>query len=196
MNKRRILSLLIVLALLVSVIPCGRASAAYLYFYQKKVEQGRTVKVYLYSYFGKKKPKWSLSNKKAKIVSKGKKWCKIKAKKAGSVYLKCKIGKKTYKKRISIGAKSKVTYANYNSLYQGMTLSQVINKLGMYEEVDSSITHTEQEYREILELQREEGGWEDYLYREKIEYKWQNPYDGHRVYATFYDGILREKNYY
>ena len=196
MNKRRVTSLIIALSIIMSAIPCGKANAAYLYSYQKKIEQGKTVKVYLYSYYGNKKTKWSLSNKKANIVSKGKKWCKIKAKKIGSVYLKCKIGKKTYKKKVVIGAKSKVTYTNYKDIHQGMSLFQVINKLGKYKEVYSSYTHTEEEYQDILRWQSEEGGWEDSLYREQIEYKWENPYNGHTIYATFNDGILLEKRYY
>lgn len=161
-----------------------------------KIENGSTAKINLYFYYGKTKVKWSVSNKKAKIISKGKKWCKIKAKKPGTVYVKCKIGKKTYKKKITIKPKSKVTYGNYDLLYAGMTYDEVADIIGYYDDISYSEMHTQEEYEQYYQWNLEDGGgWEKYLYYEQIRYVWRNPWNYHYIYCTFNDGVLVEKSY-
>ncbi len=54
-----------------------------------------------------KKVKWSTSNKNIKIVSKSNKQAKIKGVKKGTSYLNAKVGKKTYKCKVTITTKSK-----------------------------------------------------------------------------------------
>lgn len=48
------------------------------------------------------KVKWAVSNKNVTITKKGKKYVKIKGKKQGTVYVKAKIGKKTYTKKLKV----------------------------------------------------------------------------------------------
>ncbi len=67
---------------------------------KKTVYVGKTYTVKLLN--NKKKVKWSVSNKKIKIVKKTKKYAKIKAVKKGTVYLKARVGKKTYKCRVTV----------------------------------------------------------------------------------------------
>lgn len=54
-----------------------------------------------------KKVKWSTSNKNIKMVSKNNKQAKIKGVKKGTSYLSAKVGKKTYKCKVTIKTKSK-----------------------------------------------------------------------------------------
>ena len=49
-----------------------------------------------------KSAKWSVSNKNAAILKKSAKSVKIKAKKKGTTYVKCKVGSKTYKCKVTI----------------------------------------------------------------------------------------------
>lgn len=177
------------------IVPHNTANAAKLATDLSKMQNGSTLKVNLWYYYDNKKPKWSVSNNKIKIISKGKTWCKIKAKKVGTSYVKCKVGKKTYKKKITVKEKSKVTYNNYLKLKEGMMLEEVESILGNYSDIDSSEVHTEEEYKEILRWQQEDGGWEDSLYRERVRYVWRNPWNYHYIYCTFNDGYLNTKSY-
>lgn len=175
-----------------------KARAAKLSAQETKIQTGSKLKINLYFYYGNKKPKWSLSNKKAKIVSKGKSWCKIKAKRKGTIYVKCKIGKRTYKKKITIKAKSKVTYGNYSQIEQGDSLPEVEELIGRYSSIYSSYSHTEAEYQQYYQWYLEDGPgsiWEDSLYHEQVEYKWTNPWTRHSIYCTFNDGVLVRKQY-
>lgn len=195
--KRKITTLLLMLALVIaSVSPTHKAEAASLYTYDTIIEVGGTAKIELLSYYGKKTAKWSLSNSKATITKKAKKYCKIKGKSAGTVYLKCKIGKKTYKKKITVKAKSKVTFENYQKIEKGMTLQQVINILGNYTDVKWSESNTDEEYNRYLEYQKEYGGWEDYLYHEQICYHWHNDITNKDITVTFNDDSMIEKYFY
>lgn len=196
MKKNARLFLCTILLTFSLVVPHNVASAAKLATDSNKMQNGSTIKVNLWYYYGNKKPKWSVSNKKIKIISKGKTWCKIKAKKVGTAYVKCKIGKKTYKKKITVKEKSKVTYENYSELKAGMTFNEVVNILGNYTDINSSSVHTEEEYQDILRWNKEDGGgWEDSLYKERVVYKWENPWNYHYIYCTFNDGILVNKEY-
>ena len=143
-----------------------------------------------------KTPKWSLSNKNATIIYRGNTFCRIKAKKKGSVYVKCKIGKKTKKVKITIKAKSKVTYDNFNKIENGMTYKEVENLIGKYTEVYKHYTHTDEEYAEYEEMQEKYGGYEDELYHDQIEYKWKNPSDSHTCYVTFNDDSVITKDWH
>jgi hypothetical protein len=161
------------------------------------LQNGSTLKINVYFYYGSEKPKWSTSNKNIKITSKGKTWCKIKAKKAGNSYVKCKIGKKTYKKKITVKAKSKITYSYYSAIDYGMTIDEVRKLLGERGTVYSSKTNSDEEYNQYLEWQTEDGGgWEDSLYYEQVVYEWTNPWTYSRIYCTFNDGVLISKKYY
>lgn len=68
----------------------------------------------------KKKVKWSVSNKRLAITKRGKKYVKVKGKKTGNVYIKGKIGNKTYKKKLTVFNPT----LNYNSaeIFLGDTL--------------------------------------------------------------------------
>lgn len=197
--KKQNLLIFIFMALALSLTFSSKSNAAMLSVSKNKVQNGSTLRIDLYFYYGKAKPKWSVSNKKAKIVSKGKKWCKIKAKKTGTVYVKCKIGKKTYKKKITIKDKSKVTYNNYLDIEQGMHLEDVEDIIGHYSEIYRSESHTYAEYNEYHTWYLEDGPgsmWEDYLYMEQVEYKWVNPWTYKTVYCTFNDGVLVKKEWH
>lgn len=67
---------------------------------KKTVMVGKTVTIRLKN--NKKKVKWSVSNKKIKIVKKTKQYAKVKALKKGKCVLKAKVGKKTYKCQITV----------------------------------------------------------------------------------------------
>lgn len=69
----------------------------------KTIYKGKTAKIKILN--NKKKVKWSVSNKKIKIVKKSKKYAKIKGVKKGTSYLKAKIGRKTYKCKIKVKKK-------------------------------------------------------------------------------------------
>lgn len=72
---------------------------------KKTVYVGKTVTIKLKN--NKKKVKWSVSNKKIKITKKSKTYVKIKGLKKGTSYVKAKIGKKTYKCKITVKSVSK-----------------------------------------------------------------------------------------
>lgn len=72
---------------------------------KKTLYVGKTATIKLQN--NSNKVKWSTSNKKIKITKKTKKSAKIKALKKGTSYLKAKVGKKTYKCKITIKQKAK-----------------------------------------------------------------------------------------
>ena len=85
----------------------------------------------------KKKVRWSLGNKKAKIKSKSNKKCVIVAKKPGNVKLTAKVGKKKYTTRIYIAAKeeavsSEVTEADDSPLTSETTGIEATENAGDY----------------------------------------------------------------
>lgn len=194
MQMAMILSFSVVMSCV--VIP-KKADAAYLSAYNSKtIQQGSKEKIILYSYWGNKRPKWSTSNKKIKIVNKGKTWAKIKGIKPGKAYVKCKIGKKIKKIKITVKPKSKVTHKNFNKISYGMKYEKVVSILGRYKNIEHHYTHTTQEYNQYLEWQAEEGGWEDEVYMNEIEYKWENPFENNTIYVTFRDGYVVDKKFY
>ena len=194
---KKIIRLFLIVCSFSFLIISSDSKAAYLYSNGRKIQKGSTLKVNLYWYTGRNKAKWSVSNNKIKIVKKGKKWCRIKAKKVGNAYVKCKVGKKTYKYKVVVKPKSLVTYENYQLVEPGMTIHEVIDILGEYDEVAWSRSHTEQEYNDYLEYNEEDGGgWEDFLYLNQVCYKWYNPWTNHIIYLTFNDNILNNREYW
>ena len=196
MKKIIVSTVLFIFVLAFGINTGANSKAAQLYTNSKKIQNGKKAKIELYFYYGKDKIKWSVSNKKAKIVSKGKKWCKIEAKKTGTVYVMCKIGKRVIKKKITIKPKCRITYENYQKIEYGMALVDVNLILDDSEEVYRSFSHSYQEYNDYLQMQREYGGMEDECYLEQVEYVWINPWNGHKIYATFNDGVLIDKSYF
>lgn len=97
LTKLFTLVLLIALMLPTNVIAAGKTK---MNASKKTVSVGKTCTVKLLN--NKKKVKWSTSNKNIKIVSKSKKQAKIRGIKEGTSYLRAKVGKKTYKCRISV----------------------------------------------------------------------------------------------
>lgn len=73
---------------------------------RKTITVGQSCTVKLLN--NKKAVKWSVSNKNIKIVSKNNKQATIKAVKKGTSYLQAKVGKKTYKCKISVNQKKTV----------------------------------------------------------------------------------------
>lgn len=198
MKKHRFVSMLLIICLSTCwLIPSTKTEAVELYATSKKLQKGSNLKIKLYFYYGKTKPKWSTSNKKIKIVKKTKRSCTIKGLKTGSSYVKCKIGKKAYKIKISVKPKSLVTYNNFNKLKYGMSIDDVEqNILGNCTDVVSVVTQTQEEYDEYYQWNIEDNGrWQDHLYMERIQYVWVNPWNYHCIYATFNDGILVDKMY-
>lgn len=196
MKKTFVSAVLFIFVLVFGINTGANSKAAQLYTNSKKIQNGSKAKIELYSYYGKSKSVWSVSNDKIKIVNRTKKTCTIKGVKEGSAYVKCKVGKKTYKIKITVGQASKVTYSNYNKIENGMTLEDVKDILGNYTEVDYARVHTEQEYQDYCRWQYEDGGgWEDYLWRKQVRYKWKNPWNNYCIYVTFNDGAVHEKEY-
>lgn len=172
------------------------ASAVSLSTSSNTLQVGGKTKVTLYFYYNKKKPKWSVSNKAIKITRSSKKSCTVKAVKPGSAYVRCKIARKTYKIKLIIKDKSKVTFDNYGIIYEGMSFDDVSKILGTDCEVDYSESHTEEEYLQYWEYAKEDNSWNDYVWRERTRYEWKNPWDNHRIHVTFNDGIVSSKSYY
>ena len=108
----------------------------------------------------------------------------------------CKIGEKEIKKKITIKPKCRITYENYKKIEYGMALVDVNFILDDSEEVYHSFSHLYQEYNDYLQMQREYGGMEDECYLEQVEYVWRNPWNGHKIDATFNDGVLIDKSYF
>mgnify|MGYP000845048913 CR=1 FL=1 len=195
--KKRFIVLTMILSMIASCFYMEtKSEAAQLYTSVKNIQQGGKLTISLYFYYGSKKPKWSTSNKKIKIVKRSKRSCTIKGVKKGTAYVKCKIGNKTYKRKVTVKAKSKVTYANFNRVKAGMFLEDVEDILGYTKEVDYATMHTDEEYKEYEEMQAESGGWEDYLWKKQVVYVWRNPWTYHRIYVTFNDGVCSSKQYW
>lgn len=92
--------LIMLCALLLLPIEANAASKVKLSATKKTMYVGKTTKITLKN--NKKKVKWSVSNGKVKIVKSTKQYVKIKAVKKGTVTLKAKVGKKTYKCKITV----------------------------------------------------------------------------------------------
>lgn len=94
--------MLLIVMVICLIVPfnCEAASKVKLSSTKKTIEVGKTVKISLKN--NKKKVKWSVSNGKIKITKKTNKYAKIKAIKRGTATLKAKVGKKTYKCKITI----------------------------------------------------------------------------------------------
>lgn len=91
----------LLLALVILLIPLQvQAKTPKFDYSDKYIAVGQTIRFDMLN--TKKKVKWSVSNKKVSITKKGKKYIKVKGKKVGSVYIKGKIGKKTYKKKLTV----------------------------------------------------------------------------------------------
>lgn len=184
-----------------AVISCTNhtkeSKAAQLYSPAKKMENGKKLMISLHSYYGREKPKWSTSNKKIKIIKRYKKSCKIQAVKTGTSYVKCKVGNKKYKIKITIKPECLATYNNYKKLKKGMSYDYVIKILGKHTRIENRWSQTQEEYEDIAKWNKlAGGGWTDQLYRKRVEYVWKNPWNSHYIYATFNDNILVKKSYY
>lgn len=92
---------------------------------------GETEKIKLLN--NKKSVKWSVSNKKIKIVKKSKTYAQVKGVNKGTAYLKAKVGGKTYKCKIVVKSKNKGDGSRENpySAYDWHTVN-VCNMLGEY----------------------------------------------------------------
>lgn len=97
---KKITILIAFLVLLLLPIDANAASKVKLSATKKTVTVGKTIKISLKN--NKKKVKWSVSNSKIKIVKKTNEYVKIKAVKKGTATLKAKVGKKTYKCKITV----------------------------------------------------------------------------------------------
>ena len=196
MKKIIVSTVLFIFVLAFGINTGTNSKAAQLYTNSKKIQNGKKAKIELYFYYGKSKAKWSVSNNKIKIVKRTNKSCTIKGVKVGSAYVKCRIGRKTYKIKITVKQTSKVTYSNFNEIENGMTLEDAKDILGNYTEVDYARIHTAQEYQDYCRWQYEDGGgWEDELWRKQVRYKWENPWTRNCIYLTFNDGYLCDKLY-
>ena len=104
MKRKRIVSLVMALALILSVIPNVSASAKVkLSTTSKTLVVGKTATIKI---SGTKSVKWSVSNKKIKIIKKTNSYAKVKAISVGTAYLNAKVGKKTYKCKFKISKKT------------------------------------------------------------------------------------------
>ena len=100
MKNKKITSLILVFALMLSLFPSVSASAkAKLSATSKTLTVGKTATIKI---TGEKSAKWSVSNGKIRIVKSTKTYAKIKAVSKGTSYLKAKVGNKTYKCKITI----------------------------------------------------------------------------------------------
>ena len=195
--KRKILSLLLLMSLVFPVFGCKETSkAAMLSSTTKAIQKGSKLKIDFYFYYGKTKPKWSVSNKKLKITKRNKTSCTIKGVKTGTAYVRCKVGIKTYKRKITVKPKSKVTFGNYKRIETGMTLEDVTDIIGDYSDISDSRNHTEEEYAEYYQWAQEDSFWNDEVWREQTTYMWSNPWTLHTIYVTFNDGVSAGKRYY
>ena len=119
MKKLRLVILLMVIMLL--PMDAQAASKAKLSASKKSVTVGQTVKISMKN--NKKKVKWSVSNGKIKIVKKTNKYAKIKAVKAGKATLKAKVGKKTYKCKITVKENTSLYTGHYGNSYDNLTIT-------------------------------------------------------------------------
>lgn len=114
MNRIKFIIIAMVLVLLLP-INASAAPKVKLSSTKKTIEVGKTVKISLKN--NKKKVEWSVSNGKIKIVKKTNKYAKIKAIKKGTATLKAKVGKKTYKCKITVKKSSKKQEENKEEIF-------------------------------------------------------------------------------
>lgn len=114
MKKIKIIIIAMALVLLLP-INVNAAPKVKLSSTKKTIEVGKTVKISLKN--NKKKVKWSVSNGKIKIVKKTNKYAKIKAIKKGTATLKAKVGKKTYKCKITVKKSNKKQEENNEEVF-------------------------------------------------------------------------------
>lgn len=103
MKNKRIVSVILTLAMVLSFLPNIQASAKVKLSATSKtlyVGKSTTIKI-----SGAKSVKWSVSNKCIKIVKKTKTYAKIKAVNKGTAYLIAKVGNKTYKCSVCVKKK-------------------------------------------------------------------------------------------
>ena len=116
MKNKKITSLILVFAIMLSLFPSVSASAkAKLSATSKTLTVGKTATIKI---TGSKSAKWYVSNGKIRIVKSTKTYAKIKAVSKGTSYLKAKIGNKTYKCKITIivsNSNSNNTKVNFDS---------------------------------------------------------------------------------
>ena len=116
MKNKKITSLILVFALMLSLFPSVSASAkAKLSATSKTLTVGKTATIKI---TGSKSAKWYVSNGKIRIVKSTKTYAKIKAVSKGTSYLKAKVGNKTYKCKITIivsNSNSNNTKVNFDS---------------------------------------------------------------------------------
>ena len=130
MKKIKIIIIAMALVLLLP-INVNAAPKVKLSSTKKTIEVGKTVKISLKN--NKKKVKWSVSNGKIKIVKKTNKYAKIKAVKRGTATLKAKVGKKTYKCKITVKNKTKEsagTPKNFDEKLAEKNISKKVYDLG------------------------------------------------------------------
>lgn len=95
MKKKSFISLVLVVAMALATFPSDLASAKVkLNATSKKITVGKTATIKI---SGAKSVKWSVSNKKIKIIKKTNSYAKVKAINEGISFLNAKVGRKTYK---------------------------------------------------------------------------------------------------
>ena len=106
MKNKKITSLILVFAIMLSLFPSVSASAkAKLSATSKTLTVGKTATIKI---TGSKSAKWYVSNGKIRIVKSTKTYAKIKAVSKGTSYLKAKVGNKTYKCKVTVFDKKSI----------------------------------------------------------------------------------------
>ena len=118
MKNKRIVSVILTLAMLLSFLPNVQASAKVKFNSKARtVEVGKTIKV---SISGAKKVKWTSSSKYFKIVKKTNKYCTIKGFKEGWGYLTAKADGKNYRCQITVTKPSHKEYVKKFNVDSGV----------------------------------------------------------------------------
>ena len=109
--QKKISVLLLAIIMLLNLLPCNYSYAkpkVKLSTSNKTLKVGQTAKIKLLN--NKSKAKWSIAGNGVLIKKSTKKYAKIKAYSVGKSYLKAKVGKKTYKCKITVEKKTSPTF--------------------------------------------------------------------------------------
>lgn len=101
--KKKFLCVALSAMMLLPTIPASAKSKVSIVPLKKTIYINQTCKINLKN--NKTKVKWTVSNNKIRIVNKNNKYATIKGLKVGSAYIKAKIGKKTYRSKMTIKKK-------------------------------------------------------------------------------------------
>ena len=118
--QKKISVLLLATIMLLDLLPCDYSYAkpkVKLSTNSKTLKVGQTAKIKLLN--NKSKVKWSIAGNGILIKKSTKKYAKIKAYSVGKSYLKAKVGKKTYKCKITVEKKTSPTPISTEESYDG-----------------------------------------------------------------------------